>query len=165
MFEKLLLAIDASAAGEVATDFAAAYARRCSASVHVLHVNEHQIAGNGLTLLSKEEATALIGAALLQLREAGVRAGGSVQVAHYREVATRIAEAAQCRGVDAIVLGSQRHRGLARLFSARVRDRTTRLSSLPVLTAPSPLNLEHRAHLRMDEWANAKFDSDWVRFP
>jgi len=34
-----------------------------------------------------------------------------------------------------------RHRRLGRLFSAQVRERTTRLTALPVLTAPSPLKV------------------------
>jgi len=34
-----------------------------------------------------------------------------------------------------------RHRRLGRLFSAQVRERTTRLTALPVLTAPSPLKM------------------------
>jgi Universal stress protein family len=53
----------------------------------------------------------------------------------------RIVAAAYERSADAIVLGSNRNRRLARLFSTRVRERTTRLSSLPVLTAPSPLQV------------------------
>ena len=45
------------------------------------------------------------------------------------------------RSADAVVLGSTRNRRLGRLFSAQVRERTTRLTSLPVLTAPSPLRI------------------------
>ena len=74
-----------------------------------------------------------------QLGQAGVRADGSSCVASYRQVPTCIAEAALAHGADAIVLGSRRQRRLGRLFSPQVRERTTRLSLLPVLTAPSPL--------------------------
>ncbi|HXN59198.1 MAG TPA: hypothetical protein VN886_01985, partial [Acidimicrobiales bacterium] len=45
------------------------------------------------------------------------------------------------RAAGAIVLGSTRNRRLRRLFSAQVRERTTRLTSLPVLTAPAPLRV------------------------
>jgi nucleotide-binding universal stress UspA family protein len=161
MFEKLLLAIDDSPGSEVAAVFATAYAQRSTASVRVLHVNEYQISGRGLTLLSKDEATALVGDAVLQLRAAGVRASGSVRVAHHRQVAELIADEAQRHGVDAIVLGSHRHHRLSRLFSARVRARTTRLSSLPILTAPSPLNVGARAHLCVDDLVKT-LDSDLV---
>ena len=45
------------------------------------------------------------------------------------------------KSADAIVLGSTRNRRLGRLFSGQVRERTTRLTALPVLTAPAPLKV------------------------
>jgi nucleotide-binding universal stress UspA family protein len=139
MFDRLLLALDDSPAGEVALLFAAALARRTGASVHVLHVNERLVGGNGVTLRSSEESTGLVSDAVRQLAEAGVRAAGSVRVSSYRHVPERIARTALERSADAIVLGSTRHRRLGRLLSAQVRERTTRLTALPVLTAPAPL--------------------------
>jgi len=141
MFDRILLALDDSPAGEVATVFTAALARRTAATVHVLHVNERLVGGNGLALRSRREATDLVTSAVQQLADAGVPAGGSVRVAAYRGVPVRIVEAARDRKADAIVLGSNRHRHLGRLFSRQVRERTTRLTSLPVLTAPSPLKV------------------------
>jgi nucleotide-binding universal stress UspA family protein len=141
MFDRILLALDDSSAGEVATVFATALARRTGATVHVLHVNERLVGGNGLTLRSRLEATDLVSLALRQIADAGVRAGGSVSVSSYRAVPARIVAVAYERSADAIVLGSNRNRRLARLFSTRVRERTTRLTSLPVLTAPSPLQV------------------------
>jgi nucleotide-binding universal stress UspA family protein len=141
MFDRLLLAIDDSPAGDVAALFAAALARRSRASVHVLHVNERLVGGNGLTLRSRAESTALVSDAVQQLVDAGVRTSGSVRVSSYRKVPERIVSAALERSADAIVLGSTRNRRLGRLFSARVRERTTRLTALPVLTAPAPLKV------------------------
>jgi nucleotide-binding universal stress UspA family protein len=141
MFDRLLLALDDSPAGEVATLFATALARRTGATVHVLHVNERLVGGNGVTLRSRQESADLVSAAVRQLAEAGVRAGGSVRVSSYRGVPERIVTTALERSADAIVLGSTRSRRLGRLFSAQVRERTTRLSALPVLTAPSPLKV------------------------
>ncbi len=141
MFDRLLLALDDSPAGEVATLFAVALARRTGATVHVLHVNERLVGGNGVNLRTRQEATDLVSAAVRQLAEAGVRAGGSVCVSAYRRVPERIATTALERSADAIVLGSTRHRRLGRLFSPQVRERTTRLTALPVLTAPSPLKV------------------------
>ena len=126
MFDRILLALDDSPAGEVATVFAAALARRTGATVHVLHVNERLVGGNGLTLRSRHDAAELVTEAVQQLADAGVRAGGSVRVAAYRGVPMRIVEAAQDRKADAIVLGSNRSRHLGRLFSPQVRERTTR---------------------------------------
>jgi nucleotide-binding universal stress UspA family protein len=165
MFNTLLLAIDDSPASEVATDFATACAQRCGSSVHVLHVNEFQVGGRGLTLLTKEEATALIARAVEQLRGAGVVAGGSVRVASYRDVARRIAEQAAERGADAIVLGSRRQSRWGRLFSPHVRARTTRLTSLPILTAPSPLALGGRARVSLDDLVNEQLAARLTQLP
>jgi nucleotide-binding universal stress UspA family protein len=147
MFDRLLLALDDSPAGEVATLFCAALARRTGASVHVLHVNERLVGGNGVTLRTRQETIDLVSEAVRQLADAGVRAGGSVHVASYRGVPQRIVTTAHERSAEAIVLGSTRNRRLGRLFSAQVRERTTRLTALPVLTAPSPLKITSAAAL------------------
>jgi nucleotide-binding universal stress UspA family protein len=141
MFERILLALDDSPSGETAIVFASALARRTGASVHVLHVNERLVGGHGVTLSSRIEATDLVTGAVHQLAEAGVRADGSICVSSYRHVPGRIVATARKRGAGAIVLGSNRNRRLRRLFSARVRERTTRLTPLPVLTAPAPLTV------------------------
>jgi nucleotide-binding universal stress UspA family protein len=141
MFDRILLALDDSPAGEVAALFSVALARRTGASVHVLHVNERLVGGRGVTLRSRQESTDLVEKAVRQLAEGGVRADGSVCVSSYRDVPRRIVAAALERSADAVVLGSTRNRRLGRLFSAQVRERTTRLTSLPVLTAPSPLRI------------------------
>ena len=107
MFDPLLLALDDSPAGEVATLFVAALARRTGASIHVLHVNERLVGGNGLTLRSRTESTALVTDAVQQLVETGVRSSASVRVSSYRSVPERIVSAAFERSADAIVLGSR----------------------------------------------------------
>lgn len=143
MFERILLALDDSPASEVATAFTGALAQRAGAetSVHVLHVNERLVGGHGATLLTRHEATELVTQAVGQLADHGVRASGSVCVSSYRGVPGRIVAVAAERSVGAIVLGSDRRRRLGRLFSAQVRERTTRLTSLPVLVAPAPLRV------------------------
>jgi nucleotide-binding universal stress UspA family protein len=143
MFERILLALDDSPAGDVATAFTAALAQRAdlATSVHVLHVNERVVGGHGVTLHTRQEATDLVAQAVHQLADNGVRASGSVCVASYRGVPSRIVATAIERSAGAIVLGSDRRRRLGRLFSAQVRERTTRLTSLPVLVAPAPLRV------------------------
>jgi nucleotide-binding universal stress UspA family protein len=141
MFDRILLALDDSPAGEVAVLFAGALAQRCDASVHVVHVNERILGGSGVTYRSRQEATDLVRVAVRQLADSRVSSGGSVCVAPYRGVPARIVAAAHDSGADAIVLGSTRNRRLGRLLAAQVRERTTRLTSLPVLTAPSPLKV------------------------
>jgi nucleotide-binding universal stress UspA family protein len=141
MIQRLLLAIDDSPSSEVAVDFGTAFAKRCSASVHVLHVNEYLVGGVGTTLLTTAEATELVTKAVEQFHEAGVKASGSVAVAPYREVAARITKCAYGQQADAILLGSHRRQRLGRLFSSQIRERTIRLTSLPVFAAPSPLEV------------------------
>jgi nucleotide-binding universal stress UspA family protein len=141
MFDHLLLAIDGSPGSDLATDFTAALAQRCEASVHLLHVNEYLVGGRGLTLRTDVEATELITTTVRILAAAGVRATGTTFPASYREVAAHIVSVAQHRGADAIVLGSHRQRWIGRLFAPQVRERVTRRTSLPVLTAPAPLTL------------------------
>ncbi len=143
MFERILLALDDTPAGEVATAFTGALAQRAGigTSVHVLHVNERLVGGRGLTLHTRREATDLVTGAVRQLADAGVRAGGSVCVSSYRAVPERIVAVAAERSAGAIVLGSTRRRRWGRLLSAQVRERTTRLTSLPVLVAPAPLQV------------------------
>lgn len=121
--------------------------------VHVLHVNERLVGGNGVTLRTRQESTDLVSAAVRELAGAGVHAGGSVCVSTYRGVPQRIVATALERSADAIVVGSTRNRRLARLFSPRVRERTTRLTALPVLTAPSPLRVSSPA--KVADWADA----------
>ena len=160
MFDRLLLALDDSPAGEVATLFAAALARRTDATVHVLHVNERLVGGNGVTLRSRRESTDLVMDGVRQLAEAGVRAAGSVRVSSYRGVPQQIVTAALHRSADTIVLGSTRNRRLGRLFSAQVRERTTRLTALPVLTAPAPLQVTSPKELaRWSEGLSRTLDS------
>jgi nucleotide-binding universal stress UspA family protein len=144
MFRRLLLGIDDSPSGEVAVDFTTALAQRCSASVHVLFVNEYLVGGRGISLLTKDEATELLTAAVVQLHDAGIHATGSSVVASYRHVAARLAETARQQGADAIVLGSHRRRRFGRLFSTQIREQTTRITELPILTAPSPLEVMTR---------------------
>jgi nucleotide-binding universal stress UspA family protein len=165
MFERFLLAINDSPGSEVAIDFSGALARSSAASVHVLLVNEYLVGGRGLTLLTTAEATDLITAAVDQLRAAGVSASGTVRTATYREVAACIVEVARECEADAVVLGSHRHRRLGRVFSPRVRERTTRLTPLPVLTAPSPLNLAKRAALTMDDMVRRQVEHDLMDLP
>jgi nucleotide-binding universal stress UspA family protein len=144
MFRRLLLGIDDSPSGEVAVDFTTALAQRCSASVHVLFVNEYLVGGRGISLLTKDEATELLTAAVVQLHDAGIHATGSSVVDSYRHVAARLAETAREQDADAIVLGSHRRRRFDRLFSTQIREQATRLTELPVLTAPSPLEVMTR---------------------
>ena len=94
MFDRILLALDDSPAGDVATVFATALARRTGPTVHVLHVNERLVGGNGLTLRSRAGGNRpglRRGAATRRGRGARRRLG---PCASYRAVPARIVAAA-----------------------------------------------------------------------
>ncbi|HEX3459760.1 MAG TPA: universal stress protein [Acidimicrobiales bacterium] len=146
MFERFLLAIDDTSAGDVGISFATALARKHGASVHVFHANEFILGGRGVTAETNAEATRLVENAVDQLRAAGVEATGECVLANVFTLAPRITEAASRSGANAILFGSHRHRWLTRFLGKGVRERVTRMTPLPVLTAPSPLKISGRRH-------------------
>jgi nucleotide-binding universal stress UspA family protein len=144
MANRLLVAIDDSKCAQPAIDHASAMARRDGASIHVLHVNTRPIGGRGFTVLTRGEADALVRAGLDQLGELGVEATGSVSTTLPFYIAEAIVDVALEKGCGAIVLGSARRRGPARLFGQGVRERVVRLSPLPVIISPAPLHVPAR---------------------
>jgi nucleotide-binding universal stress UspA family protein len=140
MFQRLLLAIDGSDAGQAATSFAIALATQ-GAAVRVVHVNQYQVGGRGLTLETADEARRLARDAVSELLAAGVPATGLVFRSTCFGIADGIVAEADRWTADAIVLGSRRYQGARRLCGRGVRSRVIRLSQLPVLTAPAPLRV------------------------
>lgn len=153
MFARLLVAIDESPSTQVVLDFATALARRGAGAVHVLHVNPLLVGGRGHAELTETEAARLVEAAVRQLREelldCDVKVTGSLARATCFQLPQVIAEAAEVRQSEAIVVGSRRRRGLRRLLGHGLRERITGLSPLPVLVAPAPLQVprgDRRGH-------------------
>ena len=144
MFERMLLAIDETPAGEVAVSFATALAHENGASVHVVHANIVLLGGRGVTVETNEQSLGVLAGALAQLRAGGVDASGEQFRATIFDVATRIARSAERFGADAVVRGSHRRRRLARLAGAGIRERVARATALPVITAPPPLKVGGR---------------------
>ncbi len=143
MFHNLLLAVDGVEPDQIGTSVAIALARQHTAAVHVVHVNQYLLGGRGLTAETPEEAADVVRTAVAELQAAGIRATGSVRRATCFGVAAAIVDTAHHRPADAIVLGSHRRRGLRRLRSQGIRERVTRLTAVPVLTAPAPLVVTH----------------------
>jgi nucleotide-binding universal stress UspA family protein len=141
MFQRLLVAIDDSPSSPVALSYTCALARAAGGSVHVLHVNPFQVGGRGFTELTETEATELVDDAVGQLRDQGIDATGSVARATCYSLGQIIADAAQIRQSDVIVVGSRRRTRVRRLFGRGAREQITRCSTLPVLTAPAPLDV------------------------
>jgi len=145
MFQRLLVGIDDSEPRETTLSFAVAIARQHGSTVHLCFVNPVPVGGRGLAVLSAVEATEVEAGAMRQLRAEGIATTGSVRRAVSHRVADCLVASAGDLSADAIVLGSHRRRRLHRVLSSGVRERTIRLSCLPVLTAPAPLELPGRA--------------------
>lgn len=141
MFQRLLVAIDDSPSTPVALSYTIALAWTAGASVHVLHANLFQVGGRGFTELTESEATELVDAAVAQLRDQGIEATGSVARATCFSIGQVVADAALVRQCDVIVLGSRRRTRAPRLFGRGTHEQITRGSTLPVLTAPAPLDV------------------------
>ena len=146
MFRRILVAIGDDEQAAVTLSFVTALARQHDAEVLVLHVNELVAGGRGMALRPDGEATAIVVDAMRLLRDEGIVADGSVRRARYQKVPHRIASLAEESSADVIVLGSSRKRRFSRLTSRQVRERTTRLTTLPIVVAPAPLQLPARGH-------------------
>jgi nucleotide-binding universal stress UspA family protein len=136
-----VLAIDASRSSDTAISFTTALARRYSSAVRVVHVNEYLVGGRGFTAETQAEAIGHLERAVGSLRAAGIATEGSLYLTSVFGVEARIANAAHDWSADLIILGSRRRRRFARWAGKGMREKVTNLTSLPVLTAPAPLEV------------------------
>jgi nucleotide-binding universal stress UspA family protein len=141
MFTRILLAIDDSDSSEAAVSFATALAKQSSASVRVVHVNEYLVGGRGFPARTQAEAIQHLEGAVNTLRAAGIPTEGTLYLTSSFNIDRRIANSAHDWSADVIVLGSRRQRRFGRFAGKGIRERVTSLTSLPVLTAPSPLHV------------------------
>ena len=139
MWDRLLFAIDQFESGQTALRFAAGVAEATQADVRVLHLRELPKWARVPPLETDAEAERLVAGAVLSLRLVGVGAEGRSRPGREDKVAVRIVEESMFWECDAIVLGSRRLHGFERLSGRGVRERVLRLSSLPVLVAPTPV--------------------------
>jgi nucleotide-binding universal stress UspA family protein len=141
MFTRILLAIDDSDTSEAAVSFVTALARQCSASVRIVHVNEFLVGGRGFANETQAEAIQLLESAVNSVRAAGIPTEGALYLTSSFGVEGRITNSAHTWSADVIVLGSRRRRRFPRFAGKGVRERVISLTTLPVLTAPSPLEV------------------------
>jgi nucleotide-binding universal stress UspA family protein len=141
MFTRILLAIDDSDSSEAAVSFAIAMAKKSSASVRVVHVNEYLVGGRGFPVRTQTEAIELLEGAVKTLRTAGIPTEGALYLTNSFSIDRRITNSAHDWSADVIVLGSRRHRRFGRFAGKGIRERVISLTALPVLAAPSPLRV------------------------
>ncbi len=137
MWDRVLFAIDQFESGQTGLGFTAGLASANAASVRVLHIRELPKFARALPLESPAEAEDLVREAVLSLQLLGVAAEVRSCSTFQEHVPQRIVKEASLWECQAIVLGSRRLHGIARLSGRGVRERILRLSSLPVLVAPA----------------------------
>lgn len=138
---RLLLALDQFESGQSALDYVTGFAVETSAAVWVFHMREIPNSLRIPPMDTVAEADDLIDKAVICLRRAGVSAAGRSVSVRQRLAGNRLVEEASLMKCDAIVLGSQRLRGMRRLSGRGFRDHLLRHSSLPVVVAPTPLRI------------------------
>jgi nucleotide-binding universal stress UspA family protein len=155
MFDRILLAIDDSPSAPAAVSFAIAMASSSHAMVHVVHVNEFVVGGRGQTVETRNEADQVVTQAVAELKAAGMEATGVVSLANCFTVADHIVETADEFSADVIVVGSRRRSRWGSLRGMGVHEQITKLTSLPVMTAPPPLELERERRVARDKLVSA----------
>lgn len=135
MFDKLVVALDASEHAAPVLAAAGELASRFDAAVRVVHVLEMGFAGRAgqVRLEGEAEAHKVVDEAVAALEARGVTATGTVRAAQHGRVASEICDEARAWAADGIVAGS---RGLTDLEGVLVGSTTHKLlhlTHLPVL--------------------------------
>jgi nucleotide-binding universal stress UspA family protein len=145
MLEKILLAVDESEHARKAVPAAIELARAGGGTVHVLHVRELAFAPATVVGDSPEEAKQLVAGVVEELKQAGMKAEGTVRTATGGP-AHAILE--QARDLDAtmIVLGSRGLGLLGGLLLGSVAHKIIQLATCPVLVVRDKQSLDDQHH-------------------
>ena len=133
MFERILLAVDASEHSRKAVAAAAEIASRFRSEVLVVHVREPRLAETGDHLETEREATELAEWAAEELRSSGVHARISVGSSGLRGAAGAILGVAVDFEPGLIVMGSRGPTELEGLLLGSVSHKLIQLADSPVL--------------------------------
>ncbi|GAA5030703.1 universal stress protein [Streptomyces siamensis] len=137
MFDRILVAVDGTAACHSAVETTAELASLTGATVRVLHVDTSDVVYDTVVELEDDPtAHRTLQDAVSALQQAGVEADGELLDGLVSDVAPAIEEAAQRFDADLIVV-SPHHRGrLASWFTPSVSDAIAHSSGTAVLLAP-----------------------------
>lgn len=138
MFKVIVWATDGSSQAERALPFAKDLAKANGARLIVVHVNEIMAGrGAGPVNFDEDQVQAALGKQVADLKQQGldttlqmaeVMAGGAAHV---------IAEIANKKGADLIVVGTRGHNPLSGLLLGSVTQRLAQIAHCPVLVVPS----------------------------
>jgi len=135
MFEKMLVAVDASERRESTVKAAADLAKISGGEVEVLHVREGHFIGRAGAVPDEggEEAQEIVDESVATLKNAGVNVTGKLTGALHGRVAREILDEAEASGASMIVMGSH---GTSQIEAALIGSTTYKvlhLGNLPVL--------------------------------
>jgi nucleotide-binding universal stress UspA family protein len=141
MFRSIVVPLDGSRMSQAALEKALALAKEQGASVHLLSVYEPGVHSTAearidITDALRREAEGIVQDAARIAAGKGVEATRAVVAAGTRRIATAIAEEAQARGADLLVIGTHGRRGFERLVLGSVAEGVIRQSTVPVLLLP-----------------------------
>lgn len=150
MYQNIFVAIDNSSTARKALDEAIALAGALHASICITFVaDEAGLMQHGMGLGSyidvdkvKEDiragANQLLAESVARATAAGCKAESLLIESANRRVAEAIAEAAQSRGADLLVIGAHGVRGFERLLVGSVAENLTRISLISLLIVRQP---------------------------
>lgn len=142
-FTRILSPTDLSDTSDAALEYAAAFAERFGAALHIVHVFEDPYVGASFMpevygSLPPDLADRLIEKVRLELARRAEAARGSVPAAAVEIITGRPAAAivdfARQRSVDLIVMGTHGRGGVTHLLLGSVAERVVRTAPCPVLT-------------------------------
>jgi nucleotide-binding universal stress UspA family protein len=146
MFNKILVAIDASDYSSEALPTAIELARRFGSELHIIHVVEHDRGrAAAFTIETPADATRLVAEAVKQAKAVGLVARGELVDRAAGHVADTIVASAVAGPVDLIVMGSRGLSDAQGFLLGSVTHRVMQLVGIPVLVArePQQMRREH----------------------
>ncbi len=138
MFEKVLVAVDLSDHGKKVLEVAKELARKMGSEIRVVHVEEMGFVGRAgqIPLEKRDEAGAVVAAAVADLERAGLKATGAVRAAQTTRIAREIAEEAAEQGASMIVVGAHGHGGRDGGLIGSTANRLVHVAEVLVLVVP-----------------------------
>ncbi|HUZ86349.1 MAG TPA: universal stress protein [Candidatus Baltobacterales bacterium] len=140
MFNHIMVALDRSTYSHRTLPTAIEMAKKFGSDLFVLHVSEHDRGRAAVySLESPAEATRLVGDAVEEARDAGVKASGEVRDAAAQHTAQTIVDVATAKGVDLIVMGSRGLSEVQGFFLGSVTHKVIQTAHVPVLVDRAPV--------------------------
>jgi nucleotide-binding universal stress UspA family protein len=137
MFERILVATDASEPSTRAVELAAAIAKDHGSDIVVLHAVPRVVDRSGTTDLEEPEAAQdLVDETVRGLKDRGLSARGETIRVLEGHMARAIAESAASSDADVIVMGTRGKSDFGGLFLGSVTHRVLHLAEVPVIVVP-----------------------------